>query len=67
MGGPTAKEIEKMLKNYSHPVMRKATVGDFLSEERGVIDTVYVDNKKKEKVVDNRLQKEYGERKRIKP
>ena len=60
-----AEMITEMLKNYNPPVLRKATVCDFLLDESNCVG--YTDRRSDDRILDNRLQREYGERKRIKP
>lgn len=63
----TKESITKMLEKYTPPVSRKATEGDFFSDVSNIKNSEYTDTKNNDRIVDNRLQKEYGERKRIKP
>ena len=63
----TQESIKEMIEYYTPPVSRKATEGDFFSDVSNRINSEYTDTKNNDRIVDTRLQKEYGERKRIKP
>ena len=63
----TQESIKKMIEKYTPPVSRKATECDFFSDNSNRMKSEYTDTKNNDRIVDTRLQKEYGERKRIKP
>lgn len=63
----TQESIKKMIEKYTPHVSRKATEGDFFSDNSNGKDFEYTYTKNNDRIVDTRLQKEYGERKRIKP
>jgi hypothetical protein len=63
MDAKLAALIMETVNNYTEPQYRKARKSDFTTTD----DKYCEQPQSSDRVMDNRLQKEYGERKRIKP